>query len=708
MMGRSHLLLPTWPFVLAKGLLLTLLLGALGWVGFHWMQGMVGSAQRLIAAGWDRLVGLSEPFPFAVRCQFFPECARAYAAGFEQSVGETYSALTVVPLALLGLLIVTVIEARKPRKLGGTARLATTRDLAGLFGVGLAGYYGMFRAGWGWRMLQLPTTNRLEHSLVTGAPGTGKTEGYFKPNLLKDAAQGYSAILYDYKYPAMQGGLAAVPSWFSVLGRPVWLYRPFDMDSARVNLMAGGENRYQAKAIATMLIPQDERVSDGTVYRNLARTLLTGLIMAVVREGRPSFGYLAAISGAGTEAVQAFVEERPYLRQLGLGAVLGAAPKMFSGAVDTVSQALDIFRHPAVDRATSVGTGEMLDLARVFQTPSLLYIGIPESEIQSEGDGQILLQVIKRAIDAAIQAAKEGNGGSTVPVQTNVYLDEWPNFGRLPGIIRNLATHRSQGVAYHCGMQNLAQGRLVYGQDLFDAIKGTNFANLLALPSGAKFEEAETWSALLDETTVVESSKTYSKDSPLEVTGRRSHAQREAVRRLLTRDQLRRFERGSGILLLPERFPAVVRMPRLDEPGHALHSLYQKVRPLERPIARQPATPTDEEAMFAAYRPFIEALERKARQKTAKPELEADALEAATQALRDFVQQAVNGGVKFKSYRRSKTLTRVDFFTPPEPKWLEVWTGQGWVQPLPDGLAIKFKALAFLSDLLAGLERGKP
>uniref|UniRef100_UPI0027E4E9D1 type IV secretory system conjugative DNA transfer family protein n=2 Tax=Bacteria TaxID=2 RepID=UPI0027E4E9D1 len=82
------------------------------------------------------------------------------------------------------------------------------------------------------------------------------------------------------------------------------------------------------------------------------------------------------------------------------------------------------------------------------------------------GKGTALLWLVKRIMDREIHRAAARNGG-TLKTLTSVYLDEFTAFGKLPGIEDNLKTMRSKGAAFHVSVQNLANGRSVYGRDVW-------------------------------------------------------------------------------------------------------------------------------------------------------------------------------------------------------------------------------------------------
>lgn len=674
-----------WPWVLGRLLLGALTLAALILGLWHLVQVAEDTAQAVRPRYENLIAGHEETSAFVVRCWMEPRCSQDWNRTFSPLAIGVLPIFGGVPAGLAGVLLLALLEGRQPRKLAGTSRWAVAADVRQFLNPALPGYYGLFRLGWRtWRTLALPVRLRNANTLVVGAPGTGKTLGYFLPNILKDAIQGHSAIVYDYKYPAQDGGLALAPGFFKLFRRPVLAFRPFDMDSMRIDLLRGGEHFLRASIIAGMVIPRDKVVTDGSIYRDLARTLLKGLIMAAVREGHASLGYLARLTGAGPVDTRLFVEARPWLKTV-VGSVVGGEVKMWSGAVNTVAEDLELFLHPALDRATSLGEpGEMIELADVFWRPSLLYLGIPQEEIR-RGDGRILLNLIKRVVDAARQEAREANGGSQVLVHTSVYLDEWPNFGELDGIMQDLATCRSQNIAHHIGLQNLSQGYEVYGRFLFDAIKDTNFSSIALFGTGMKFEEAERWSGLLGEATFVESSRTRKRESPLDLIASHSHTQKEAKRRLLDPEELRRIKRGEAVVVVDGLPPARVGMPWVFQRQNPLSGAYRAALKLGFRFRRKPATPEDEARM-------LEPISRGERRADPSAMDEEEAL----RGLVAWLEEALKSTFAVRSYRRGGLLTRVDLFAPVDLDLRVRWERLGWAVAIPEGVGLKLRALTLL------------
>jgi len=136
------------------------------------------------------------------------------------------------------------------------------------------------------------------------------------------------------------------------------------------------------------------------------------------------------------------------------------------GLLAGVTSRFLLFDERGLDLATSSPEGS-IDLRRVFTEPSLLYIGLPQSQLQGSR-GQVLLQLIKRVLDKMLLTVAAENG-NRLPVHTVFYLDEFPSFGYLPNMDEMTATVRERRGSYIISLQNLAQGQRVYGRDTWDS-----------------------------------------------------------------------------------------------------------------------------------------------------------------------------------------------------------------------------------------------
>ena len=466
------------PLKALRALGFLLFLATLGLVFYLGARGALEAANALAEAGWDRAVGR----PGARGLEFATACMLNVATSCGSELNRLWAARLnydllrlVLILGFVGGLAPFVYSPARPRKLPGQGRWATERDLEPYLNPKGVGWYGQL----GKRPLRVSEGQRVAHTLVVGKPGHGKTSGYYLPNLLLDAKDGWTAIVYDLKYPDREGLMEAM-TYYAHHGRAVYPFTPWGERSYRINFLEGAEDITQAKLIAEIFVPRNPKVPDSKeFYPGLERTLLQALIHAEGVEGRYSLAHVYRVLGDGVAGLKAYVEVRPYL-QVELKTLLEMRQDQLAGILNGARNRLSIWLDPGLAAATEPGPMEV-PWAKVFSEPSLVYIGVPQELIGDNASGYVLLKLLKRIVDLkTLQHANRNGGRLKVPV--SVYWDEFPNFGFLPGIKENLGTMRSRRVAYHIAVQNTDQGRAVYGEE-WEAIEGT-FAQRVYFLSG--------------------------------------------------------------------------------------------------------------------------------------------------------------------------------------------------------------------------------
>ncbi len=538
----------------------------------------------LVQSGWAAYFRARDPLVGTLQCVFHPGCQKALTGDYAPNYF-----LAVLPAAggvLIAALGAALVTTRAPAKLPGVARWATRRDLKRLEAKPQAGYMGYL-----WEPTQeekkvaqpkvkvpFPERVRNGHVAVIGRPGAGKTTAFFLPNLLQDAEQGHTAVVFDFKFPDPFGGLTEALSYYHAQGHRVYTFTPFEPQSMILPLLEGGETREGALSIAEMLVPKPKQ-SGEEFYRNLEKTIITALVYGLCNDpdlGPPSPRDLLRKLIEGPEKLRAYLgnHKRPEVRewagQIASNLSRMAADKQMGLIMGLVSR-LIIFDSPRLNAATATpppGASGVISLREVFggEKPALLYIGIPQAEIQA-GKGQALLQLIKRLIDKAALEVAQKHGGK-LPRHAVIYLDEFPSFGPLPNMMEVLATMRSRRVAYMLSFQDHSQGYAVYGQDEFDAMFGT-IQTVVAWPSYLSKADREWLSQYIGNTTTLERSYgEAAKAGPLGGFDRRaSETLRERERALLTMDEMQVFPQEEAVVITPSVPPIRAYMPYIYSDG---------------------------------------------------------------------------------------------------------------------------------------------
>jgi type IV secretion system protein VirD4 len=561
------------------------ILAAVVWLGFTAYRSADTVTRAMYVKGWTKTANVSpkaDLFTFGFRCVFTaPNCEKVFTPSFTQRIPSwmLYTPL----LGFIGLIIFRILSIPRPEKDPGEARWATPKDMSAYIGerpedTSRYGYLGLLE-GKTKDVVRLPENARCAHTLIIGGTGAGKTTRYVNPNLLLDARDGASAVVFDLKYPDPRSGFLETINYFKAWGRNVYPFTPFDPDSVRIPLLAGVQTIQDAIGVAEAFRPFGEAEGGAEFYKNNERQLLAGLFLAVSQEPNPSLKRVFELLGGGSAALQKYLKEKPIVRNF-LATLLELRADQMTGICTGLMGDLLAFTNPNLNRATSMGPGDTLDLEKICDAPSFLYIGIPQEEIQG-GQGQVLLRLIKRMIDRAILSACSKNNGR-LKTHLNLYLDEFPSFGPLPNIAENLATMRSRRVAFHIAMQNLAQGQAVYGKEEFAGMINNNFAQMVVFPRSLRLEDATYFAELFGEMTVTEVSTNFMSDggivnNPIGAK-KRSKSTKLATRFLLSAEAMRTFPDGWAVIETIGAPTAKVFMPRLDQKESPYRPMFEKIK----------------------------------------------------------------------------------------------------------------------------------
>lgn len=633
---------------------------------------MLSTLALAFGVGWQAALKASSPAELILRCygDLTGNCTEVMNGLWQKALPLDTLRMVVAGGFVLGM-IPFLIRPHRPRKLPGQGRWASASDLKGYLGEG-TGWYGLFEG----KPLRVPSMERRTGTLVVGKPGGGKTTGYYQPNLLLDARDGWSAIVFDLKWPD-EGGLMEAVRYYRHFGRAVYAYTPFVAGSARIALLEGAENPQEASHIADIIVP---RGADGGAefYANLERMLLAGLIWIEGKEGRYSLRHILDLLRQGKEEIKAYAEVRPHLKER-IGAVLQTREDIIAGVVAGLAGKLALFENDHLDAASLPGD-RAIPWERFFSEPSLLYIGIPQEHLEG-GKATALLWLVKRIMDREIHRAAARNGG-TLPTLTSVYLDEFTAFGKLPGIEDNLKTMRSKGAAFHISVQNLANGRSVYGRDVWESIQGT-FGQQVYLLERLSEEDRKWLARTLGYETVVGYSRSSSKSGFL--SGSEGEGEREEARLLLSAEEMREVKKGETVVILDGKPPVRTYLGGMWEKKHPLHGLYEKARKAV-PAVRAGAA-RDRAYAEPQPRPASSSVEERQPEPERQPvELQPEERSLVQEAsdprsLEAYIRRLASTLPVFQRYYHKKTTTGLRFvlpegFPPPETAWVR----EGWIE----------------------------
>lgn len=544
-------------------------------------------AQGMLERDWAAYLGVTQRDEFYFKCLLSSTCS----AAFQGSIPRFFPQWTwIAP----GLAFVLYAVKSKPKTYSvrdpGTAWWAQKDDA----GIGqytsndprrsentLHGYLG--------HLLTVEKTGRInyqktiplyvrmaalsENVLILGGVGAGKTRGYFRPLLMLAALLGFSVIVFDLKYPQADSGFFDMVGFWKKAGKRVMMFTPFSQNTMRLPLLESVTDYASALSMsATIMPPPEYGAEPGKHYRDRDRGVLAAFILAVAQSDTPSLAELLKIAQYTPVEMkdwferQATIDEDSEIVQ-NLKGVFGQGDREVAQVLQGIKNALRIFYNPLVARATTGKEGENMNIRAAFRSTTMIYVGI-QQEFMMEGDGVVLLQLVKRYIDKQLQREAEFQGGS-LKRHVAYVMDEFPSFGQLPYMMRSLGVLRSYNVSHHIGVQNLEQLAVVYGDNYSNALTTNVIGRKIFFPLAVESEERKIFSEALGMTTVYDIGEGDSRRSfmgtSVDETTRQTMSFRKIALPLLPPEQFPHFRSMEAVVLGRGSNPMRVFMPAIED-----------------------------------------------------------------------------------------------------------------------------------------------
>jgi type IV conjugative transfer system coupling protein TraD len=389
----------------------------------------------------------------------------------------------------------------------------------------------------------LPKNSELQHTMILGAPGTGKTLTLMA--LLERIRKlGHKVLVYD-----------PTGAFYSMFDRPGdFLLNPLDARSQHWNPWAEIKAPYDADSLAKSLIPIE--ANSDPFWANAARSILAAALNRLPKPER---------------TVERLIE---YLCTTDLSELARLVPGTDAAALlspDNPRTALSV-------QATTATSNRSLRYLWAGELPlfsirdwlardddSWLFLGAPADQQAS------LKPLLTCWLESAATAVL-----SMPPSQERrvfVIIDELPTLHRLEAIPRLLAQGRKYGVCGFLGLQNFAQLKDIYGPAGADALAGQCSTWLtLRVPDA---ESAEWTSRNLGEIDVTEVQEAINYGANSFRDGRRLSEIRKP-RPVVSATQIQQLPDLEGYLRLAGPYPVVkVKVPLVKR---------QSIQPLYVPV----------------------------------------------------------------------------------------------------------------------------
>ena len=402
------------------------------------------------------------------------------------------------------------------------------------------------------RVVVLPRSLAVLHSMIVGGSGTGKTRAVFLPTAAR--SRGTSLVCTDPK-----GELWALTSGFHPRARR---YAPRDPNrSWCFNWIPVCRDSALALKLSRAVMQQDEegQSKEQRFFRVADRNFCAALFQyaATLDEPTPATVY-RLLSLDVFDLLRLFAQSESTLARHCAADMLpyeDGDSKVVAGVKLSVSQQLAFLESPAISRFTSASRVAP-DFGELRRWPVAVYLVLNEQDLAE------LQPLCSLFYTLMFHQLTHGPEGESTAVPVTMLLDEFGNVGRLPDFVKIIGVTRYRNIALVLGLQSLHQLDELYGPNGAKTIR-TNCATKIAL-HGMDVDNAEYFSRMLGETTIVTTQQSTSSGG----NGRGSQVTTSKVRnqrRLMTPDEVMRLGDGEMIFRASNRRPMKLKKLYYDE-----------------------------------------------------------------------------------------------------------------------------------------------
>lgn len=359
-----------------------------------------------------------------------------------------------------------VANPLQERKTYGSARFATLEDLENSNYIiktlddldPLSFLVGPVADG---RVIAVPPLESIQHTLLCGPTGTGKTVGFILPqavNRLKTSAI-FTEATDGSKAPAVYSQSAR---WRAEKGnQDVYYFNPADLSSNQINLVTLIKTPEDAATIASIIIQnttQTVHKSSGDDFWQKAERYLVNALLIHSAGLKGNLAQIRRLVQKGPQALHEELSQSVYQRArdeyqgfLNTGSETTHA-NVFIGLL----QRLEAWSFPIVEKVTERNDIDMMGLRdRLFS----FYIAVPQ---QNEAVKPVASLVLNYLLDVVLEAEKTDGAKLAHPLM--LILDEFTNFGRIANFFGKISIIRARGIGVTVGFQDVEQLFSVYGQ----------------------------------------------------------------------------------------------------------------------------------------------------------------------------------------------------------------------------------------------------
>lgn len=338
---------------------------------------------------------------------------------------------------------------------------------------------------------ELWVDNGEYHSLIIGATGSGKTEGFVHPqvhslgkaresmiitdpkgeiyekNSMMLRELGYQIVLLNFRDPQMG-------SAWNPMTLPYKMWKSGNHDKA-IELLDD---------LALNILYDESNKNADPFWEKTSADYFSGIALGLFEDAKEDEININSISLATTVGEEKFggstyIKEYFNAKDPASAAAINASSTIMA-PTETKGSILSVFKQKVKLFASRDNLSEMLsyssvDLESIGERPTAVFIVIQDEKKTYHSLVTILLKQIYETLIATAQK----NGGK-LPVRTNFILDEFANMPPLKDVTTMITAARSRRIRFTMIIQNFAQLDAVYGKEDAETIRG-NCGNIAYL-----------------------------------------------------------------------------------------------------------------------------------------------------------------------------------------------------------------------------------
>lgn len=353
----------------------------------------------------------------------------------------------------------------KPKTAYGTARWATAEDVeaAGYAVEGESGN-GLILGPWAnGKKLVVPEEEAIRHCVICGPTGCGKSSSLFIPNLIERTK--VSAIVTEATAGSEPPDLYQKTAGYRArAGHNVYYFNPDDGASVCINPLDQIDVSNSTKAVEKAIdvvdliirnTTQNRHSSADPFWENAERTVLTALVLHVAAEGGDMAKVRSLLREGGevlgqvllqSQVAQARDEYRAFMKL--------STETLRNNVLSGAMQRLSLWLNPKVVALTSKTTIDVKALPGQLFT---FYLAVPAQKEKLKPAAALVFNFL---LDLLLEAPE-----AEFKNKTALILDEFTNFGLIPGIAKKMTIVRHRKMPVVLGIQDYVQLKSVYGDD---------------------------------------------------------------------------------------------------------------------------------------------------------------------------------------------------------------------------------------------------